>query len=153
MKPFEELFCFFVEASLESIKQAVFYPTSECSVKSELNDRNLKPYKCGVCGKSFSRNNTLRDHVMAVHERLKPHKCEICGKDFCQYSTLLLHISSIHNGERPYSCGYCDKKFAAKSHINRHEAGVQRDQIRGVLPGDLKRGLHMQGAGIKRESK
>ncbi|KAM3174769.1 hypothetical protein ACTXT7_009850 [Hymenolepis weldensis] len=27
-----------------------------------------RPFKCGIYGKSFSRNKTLRDRVMAVHE-------------------------------------------------------------------------------------
>ena len=40
-----------------------------------------KPYKCDICGKVFSLNQSLENHFR-MHTGDKPYKCEISGKGF-----------------------------------------------------------------------
>jgi len=41
-----------------------------------------KAYKCDVCGKVFSQNSNLQNHIrIHVHTGDKPYKkCDVCGK-------------------------------------------------------------------------
>ena len=51
-----------------------------------------KPYTCDVCGKGFSENGSLQNHI-------KTHtgdKCDVCGKGFSDSSNLqIVHIIYI----------------------------------------------------------
>ena len=40
---------------------------------------NARPYVCGVCRKSFRRENRLRVHIR-IHTSEKPHECPACNK-------------------------------------------------------------------------
>ena len=53
---------------------------------------------CGICGKSFTRNNNLTFHIDIVHEGKKPHGCNICGKSFSRKHHLKQHVVTVHEG-------------------------------------------------------
>ena len=53
---------------------------------------------CKVCGKTFSKPNNLRKH-MVVHEDARPFRCSHCGKAFKQKAHLKKH------GEKKKNCG------------------------------------------------
>lgn len=52
-----------------------------------------RPYQCGVCSKSFIRNEHLRRHVL-THSGEKPHACSTCGKAFSRREHLTKHMRS-----------------------------------------------------------
>ncbi|XP_060873508.1 zinc finger protein 254-like [Metopolophium dirhodum] len=85
---------------------------------SQIEIKSEKPYKCGICNKSFSLKGTLKTHIW-IHKKNKPYKCFICNKSFSQASTLITH-KVIHNAEKPFNCDICRKSFAQKVNMKTH---------------------------------
>ena len=55
-----------------------------------MNDKQ-KFLKCDKCGKEFSQSQSLKEHVLFVHEGIKNHVCDSCGKAFGTSSVLKHH--------------------------------------------------------------
>ncbi|XP_060089362.1 zinc finger protein 625-like [Heteronotia binoei] len=110
-----------------------------------------KQYQCPVCGKAFSKANSLYKHKV-IHKKEKPYQCNTCGKAFVQQvrlrrhhqthtaerpfhckdcGSVFKHPASLqrhrrnHTGEKPYSCAYCGQSFAELGTLRRHE-GIHR---------------------------
>ena len=83
---------------------------------------SAKRFPCTVCGKDYSRADSL-----AVHQRTHTgdfrYKCNWpnCGKSFLRSDALAGH-QKTHTGEKPYICSdvSCDKSFSLKNDLIKH---------------------------------
>jgi KRAB domain-containing zinc finger protein len=71
-----------------------------CKLKLRLNPLSGdKPYKCDICGKGFSGNYSLQDHIRThTGDTAYTCKCDVCGKGFSYNSNLQKHIRT-HTGD------------------------------------------------------
>lgn len=77
-----------------------------------------KDFLCKLCGKAFSRDKTLRQHMM-YHVNNRNVTCEICGYKTINRPKMNRHMKS-HTGERNYSCHICGKKFLYSYNVSSH---------------------------------
>ncbi len=91
----------------------------EKSVSCSIQTTDVKrPISCSQCGKSFTRNESLKDHML-IHAGIKPYSCSQCGKSFTQKGSLMRHMR-IHSEEKPFTCSQCGKSFTQKGQLENH---------------------------------
>lgn len=90
--------------------------------------REVKPYKCSQCSKTFANSSYLSQHTR-IHLGIKPYRCEICQRKFTQLSHLQQHIRT-HTGDKPYKCRHpgCNKAFSQLSNLQSHSRSHQTDK-------------------------
>jgi len=82
----------------------------------------IKPYKCPLCDKSFSRSDACKLHTRRYCQSAKEtrsYECTICGKSFSQVSHLKFHMEA-HNRVKPHKCHLCCQSFVRKDHLQVH---------------------------------
>ncbi|XP_071804478.1 uncharacterized protein [Asterias amurensis] len=107
-----------VVQSPPSYQQTSDINTEETSDQLDLKPTQHKKYICDVCGKGFSRSNTLVTHKR-IHTGDKPFKCELCGRAFRQPGNLTRHRLT-HTTVKPYVCQQCGKAFNRASNLHTH---------------------------------
>ena len=119
----------------------------------------MKPHKCSVCGKLFSRKMGLTEHMMLptgeqpftcshckqrfpnrshlkkhmlIHTGEKPYLCSICGKQCRLYSgEFNIHMMS-HTGEKPHQCSVCGKHFNRSAELIQHMRIHAQDSLKPI---------------------
>ncbi|CAH0730884.1 unnamed protein product, partial [Brenthis ino] len=87
--------------------------------KPLLENDQLAPYSCQVCGMGFENTKDLTEHNQTAHLKLKPFQCNICQKRFTQQGGVHQHMR-MHTGDRPFTCTFCPKAFTQKSGLDQH---------------------------------
>ncbi|GBP13522.1 Zinc finger protein 57 [Eumeta japonica] len=81
------------------------------------HDHLTTAYTCEECGLVAQSYRAYRYH--REKHREKP-QCADCGKTFINKNSLRLHILNIHQCERTFSCGICGKVYKGKSGLSQH---------------------------------
>ncbi|XP_072943131.1 uncharacterized protein [Epargyreus clarus] len=71
-------------------------------------------HKCTYCGRMFTRNSFMKDHIRRIHLKEKNVPCTVCDEKFFDNHLLKLHMVK-HNGDRKFTCNICDKTFLRRS--------------------------------------
>jgi uncharacterized Zn-finger protein len=105
-----------------------------------------KPFHCNACGKSFTENCKLRQHLQRCNGKMtadcrgqqaqnenssEPHeaqssmteqqyRCHYCSKVFATSYPYRRHML-VHTGERPYKCTLCDAAFRDRYRLRSHK--------------------------------
>lgn len=90
-----------------------------------------KPYMCPTCGKGFTQNGSLKQHIF-IHTGERPFICEICDRSFTQAKTLTFHMRR-HTGEKPYQCVTCGQSFRQRDGLKRHVQIKHCEQLQEVF--------------------
>ena len=80
----------------------------------------LNAFECEKCGKCYSTNQVLINHMKLVHKKQRNFKCNNCEKIFQKKQSLKHHIESFHEGKRKFSCEFCGKTFVTHQGIRFH---------------------------------
>lgn len=75
---------------------------------------------CEACGKIFASVANKMRHYRATHLGERPFKCSICGATFSQLPILRNHMT-CHSDVRKFGCEQCSKTFKTKQHWHKHQ--------------------------------
>lgn len=67
--------------------------------KTHLPDYLKLTHPCDICNKKFVNKNSLKSHVISVHEMANLYTCETCGKGFSTKSNLKSHLY-VHSSKK-----------------------------------------------------
>ena len=65
----------------------------------------------------------MKKHIDLGHEGNKPFVCHICAATFRQKQSLKTHVLSIHEGKK-FECNICESQFLKRSRLNWHKEKV-----------------------------
>ena len=90
------------------------------SDKEKLEHQKAAHTKCSVCGLSFHSTQSLKIHILSVHEKQKPFKCQKCDYRCSQRSGLKVHDGRVHQKKKDIVCSYCGKAFSRNNNLTTH---------------------------------
>ncbi|KFM81945.1 Zinc finger protein 282, partial [Stegodyphus mimosarum] len=61
----------------------------------QCNKLKKRPFICAVCGKGFTRKDSLQTHFN-FHTGEKPYSCGLCRSNFYNRAALQFHLRSCH---------------------------------------------------------
>ncbi|KAG7860001.1 hypothetical protein KL919_002706 [Ogataea angusta] len=108
-----------------------------------------KQFACELCAKTFTRRESMKNHVSSVHQRLKPYKCQYakCTLEYSTPSDLRRHVREKHlrNSEKLFICQGrtadgklwgCGKRFHRSYQLTGHWKS-NRSQKKCHIPPDF----------------
>ena len=82
----------------------------------------LKAIPCPKCDKTFSREETLQNHIKVTHDgNTEQSTCKICKKTFTLRQNLTRHIKDVHEDEQCFFCPDCPQNFSRLENLKRHQ--------------------------------
>lgn len=80
-----------------------------------------RPFQCKICGIYLQTKPYLRVHILR-HKNIRPYLCTFCGKTFFSTSQLHQHHRDFHPVDPTvrYPCDFCGRDFDRKSRLRVH---------------------------------
>jgi len=60
-----------------------------------LGNPTLNLWRCKICNHGFATQSLVRRH-MSIHTGAKPYKCDVCGNSFSRKDNLKMHRATVH---------------------------------------------------------
>ncbi|XP_065215935.1 zinc finger protein 181-like [Planococcus citri] len=93
----------------------------KCDKSFKTKNNKRKTLKCSFCGYAPNQNSNKRnDKIKFVHELFAP-RCDICGRIFSTDRRLKEHISDVHDEQKSFKCATSDRLFARESALKSHK--------------------------------
>ena len=54
----------------------------------------------------------------------------VCGKAFSKLDSLRRHVNELHKGVRPFACTSCDKNYGRRDYLDRHMKTHDPDNVK-----------------------
>lgn len=89
-----------------------------------MSSKKCQQFECNECMKTFSKKNTLNNHILAKHSDVDKYICSVCKKEFSYKQSFNRHMN-IHKLAIPiYSCSDCGYSSQLKFMLTRHIKSV-----------------------------
>ena len=109
--------------------------TSDIALRQHVSrvHKEKKKHQCNTCGQLFKEKNALRRHQVQHFDELK-HVCDLCGKTYNRLHTLSLHMAT-HSGSKSHKCQHCGNSYYTNEHLQKHINRCHTDKCttEGVL--------------------
>lgn len=120
-----------LEELVEEIEETETTKITKKKVFKTMKEKHV----CQKCGKEFTQERYLQNHLNKKVPCDKKHKCVKCNKEFPSNSALSAHLNKITScvpketlmtdfTENKYICQYCNKTYATTSSLKRHQIEV-----------------------------
>ena len=87
------------ESSLETTIKEHIKSKHQYACTVLIKSKVMMNHTCDECGKTFTKSQTLKDHVKYVHNKKeKDQVCSHCGKVFLRHEYLRRHVKKMHPG-------------------------------------------------------
>ena len=80
-------------------------------------------FKCDQCELDFPRRESLKSHILAIHQPKKEHPCDQCDKIYVSHTALKSHIRRNHIVKR-FKCDECPAMFGEEGRLTFHKKSV-----------------------------
>ena len=105
----------------------------------EMEHEGVKRFNCDSCSKSFHSKQAQDYHYSVVHSKAhKKEKCNICGKEFSANVSLVEHIKYFHSDNREHSCPLCESRFKQKKDMRVHMLNIHGSNMSKERYGNLE---------------
>jgi len=76
-----------------------FFANDDESIASLIIHEGTNTYTCGRCGKTCSKKDHLKRHIISKHMTTPAVECQYCGKQYKNQNSLQVHCSQNHKDQ------------------------------------------------------
>lgn len=96
----------------------------KCNLSTHMSKHVAREHReqilCSMCSSTFTRFESLRNHMKTEHgQNAEILQC-FCGKQFNLRHKLTTHIKRTHNNIRDHHCSLCPKQFFTPKELRSH---------------------------------